>query len=89
MVGDFVFTQHDLVDSNVPGGCRNDSLVYGCWGIDIHQETRTAVRNTADDDGVLYAFNEGLTRPSTGGSPKFDIPYGRLGRWLQGCVPVL
>ena len=72
IIGDKVFSQNNRVPYSDMGKCNRDSIAVGSWAFDIHEMERVAVK---DKSGNPIVYNEGLTKPSTGGAVLFDIPY--------------
>ena len=72
IVGDKVFTQNDRVPYSDMGKCYKDSIAVGSWAFDIHEMERVVVK---DESGNPIVYNEGLTKPNTGGAVLYDIPY--------------
>eukprot|EP01119_Soliformovum_irregulare_P021407 TRINITY_DN7121_c0_g1_i1.p1 TRINITY_DN7121_c0_g1~~TRINITY_DN7121_c0_g1_i1.p1 ORF type:complete len:556 (-),score=123.72 TRINITY_DN7121_c0_g1_i1:147-1625(-) len=70
IVGDVVFTQHDLIG----GKCKSDSIAVGSWPIDVHVVQRIAVEGS-DGRGTI-ADNEGqIVSGIYGSGGVYDIPY--------------
>eukprot|EP00026_Physarum_polycephalum_P017428 Phypoly_transcript_18650.p1 GENE.Phypoly_transcript_18650~~Phypoly_transcript_18650.p1 ORF type:complete len:156 (+),score=18.31 Phypoly_transcript_18650:173-640(+) len=72
IVGDYVFTQNDVI----AGLYRADSIAVGSWVIDLHVASRTVV---PDSNGHWVANNEGHTFTGVNGHGNaYEIPAGTV-----------
>ncbi|KAL3902198.1 MAG: hypothetical protein SGARI_005960 [Bacillariaceae sp.] len=73
MVGGRVFTQHDHNKE-----CRQDSIGYGSWEIDVHDVQRIAVEDATNGKWRVMNEGENYARHDDDGFFVFDLPYWLL-----------